>query len=121
LRAQADLIVLQPELTLEDSCTLQDMPDILTAEVDINDFTDVAGLIANTDLVLSVDTAIAHLTGALGHPLWLLLPWQAEWRWRIGQRHTPWYDTARLYRQSNRGCWDSVIAAVAQAMTDELY
>lgn len=121
LTAQAELIVLQPELTLEDSGTLQTMPGILRAEVDITDFTDVAGLIANTDLVLSVDTAIAHLTGALGHPLWLLLPWQAEWRWMTGRHDTPWYDSARLYRQASRGCWDSVIAAVAQAMTDELY
>jgi tetratricopeptide (TPR) repeat protein len=121
LAAQAELIVLQPELTLEDNCTWQNMSGISKAEVDINDFTDVAGLIANTDLVISVDTAIAHLTGALGHPLWLLLPWQAEWRWMTRRRDTPWYDSVRLYRQSSRGCWDSVIAAVSQAMTDELY
>ena len=119
LTAQAELIVLQPELTPEDSGALQNMPGILRAEVDINDFADVAGLIANTDLVLSVDTAIAHLTGALSHPLWLLLPWQAEWRWMIGRNDTPWYDSARLYRQSSRGCWNSVIAAVARAMADE--
>jgi tetratricopeptide (TPR) repeat protein len=121
LTEQAELIVLQPELTLEDSGTLQNMSGILKVEVDINDFGDIAGLIANTDLVLSVDTSIAHLTGALGYPLWLLLPWQAEWRWMIGRRDTPWYESARLYRQSRRGCWDSVIAAVAQAMTDEVY
>lgn len=121
LTAHAELIVLQPQLTLEDNCTLQHMSGISKAEVDINDFTDVAGLIANTDLVLSVDTSIAHLTGALGHPLWMLLPWQAEWRWMTGQRDTPWYDSARLYRQSSRGCWDSVIAAVSKAMADELY
>ncbi|WP_194712716.1 tetratricopeptide repeat protein [Noviherbaspirillum soli] len=119
LTEHAELIVLQPELTLEDSSTLQNMSGIMKAEVDINDFTDVAGLIANTDLVLSVDTAIAHLTGALGHPLWVLLPWQAEWRWMTGRHDTPWYNSARLYRQSSRGCWDSVIAAVAQAMAEE--
>lgn len=119
LTAQVDLIVLQPELTLEDGSALQNMPGVLKAEVDINDFADVAGLIANTDLVLSVDTAIAHLTGALGHPLWLLLPWQAEWRWMISRHDTPWYESARLYRQCSRGNWNSVIAAVAQAMTDE--
>lgn len=121
LTAHAELIVLQPELLPQDRTTLQSMPGVVKAEVDITDFTDVAGLIANTDLVLSVDTAIAHLTGALGHPLWLLLPWQAEWRWMTGRHDTPWYDSARLYRQSSRGCWDSVIAAVAQAMADELY
>ena len=121
LTEKAELIVLQPELTPEDSCTLRNMSGILKAEVDINDFADVAGLIANTDLVLSVDTAIAHLTGALGHPLWLLLPWQAEWRWMTERCDTPWYDSARLYRQPSRDCWNSVIAAVAQAMTDEFY
>lgn len=119
LTALAELIVLQPELTPEDSRTLQNMPGIMKAEVDIDDFTDVAGLIANTDLVLSVDTAIAHLAGALGHPLWVLLPWQAEWRWMTCRHDTPWYDSARLYRQASRGDWRSVIAAVAQAMTDE--
>ena len=119
LTAHAELIVLQPELLPQDRTTLQSMPGVMKAEVDINDFTDVAGLIANTDLVLSVDTAIAHLTGALGHPLWLLLPWQAEWRWMTGRQDTPWYDSARLYRQSSRGCWDSVITAVAQAMAEE--
>ena len=121
LAEKAELIVLQPELTLEDSCTLRNMSGILKAEVDINDFADVAGLIANTDLVLSVDTALAHLTGALGHPLWLLLPWQAEWRWMTERCDTPWYDSARLYRQPSRDCWDSVIAAVSQALTDEFY
>lgn len=119
LAEHAELIVLQPELTFEDSRTLQDMPCFLKADVDINDFADVAGLIANMDLVISVDTAVAHLAGALGRPLWLLLPLQAEWRWMTDRSDTPWYANARLYRQSIRGCWDSVIAVIARAMTNE--
>jgi ADP-heptose:LPS heptosyltransferase len=116
LIAHAELIILQPELTQEDNCTLHEISGFLRTAVDINDFADVAGLIANTDLVISVDTAIAHLAGALGHPLWLLLPWQAEWRWMTQRSDTPWYATACLYRQASRGCWESVIAMVLRAI-----
>jgi tetratricopeptide (TPR) repeat protein len=119
LTAHAELIVLQPELTQQDNCTLENISGLLKPAVDINDFADVAGLIANTDLVISVDTAIAHLAGALGHPLWLLLPWQAEWRWMTQRGDTPWYATACLYRQANRGCWESDIARVRRAIADK--
>ncbi|OGB90888.1 hypothetical protein A2625_07605 [candidate division WOR-1 bacterium RIFCSPHIGHO2_01_FULL_53_15] len=75
------------------------------------DFSETAAAIANLDLVVSVDTAVAHLTGALGKPLWLLLPFNPEWRWRL-----PWYPTARLFKQNKRGDWTGVIRRVMKEL-----
>ena len=76
------------------------------------DFADTAALIANLDLVISVDTAVAHLAAALGKPVWLLNRFDVCWRWMQGRRETPWYPTLRLYRQPAPGDWGSVIAEV---------
>jgi len=78
------------------------------------DFADTAALIANLDLVISVDTAVAHLAGALGVPVWLLDRFDSCWRWLDGRRDSPWYPTLRLYRQSASGDWQAVIDAVAR-------
>ena len=72
--------------------------------------------IGELDLVISVDTAVAHLAGAMGRPLWLLLPQIQDWRWMHERADSPWYPSARLFRQSQIGDWDSVIAAVAQEL-----
>ncbi len=77
------------------------------------DFADTAALIANLDLVISVDTAVAHLAAALGKPVWLLDRFDPCWRWLTGQRDSPWYPTLRLYRQAHPGDWDAVLAEVA--------
>ena len=77
------------------------------------DLADSAALVANLDLVLTTDTAIAHLAGALGKPLWLLLPWQSDWRWMQQTLTTPWYPTARLFRQSSPGDWPELLLRVA--------
>ena len=71
-------------------------------------------LVANLDLVISVDSAAAHLAAALGRPVWLLDRFDADWRWLIGRRDSPWYPTLRLYRQPAPGDWDSVIAEVVR-------
>ena len=76
------------------------------------DFADTAALIANLDLVITTDTAVAHLAGALGKPLWLLLPWQSDWRWMQSRPTTPWYPTARLFRQSSANNWPELIDRV---------
>jgi ADP-heptose:LPS heptosyltransferase len=65
------------------------------------------------DLVISVDTAVAHLAGALGRPVWTLLPSAPDWRWLMHRADTPWYPTMRLFRQPQPGAWDPVFAAVA--------
>jgi tetratricopeptide (TPR) repeat protein len=77
------------------------------------DFADTASLIAGLDLVISVDTAVAHLAAALGRPVWLLDRFDCCWRWLAGRRDSPWYPTLRFYRQPQPGDWESVIAEVA--------
>ena len=85
------------------------------------DLADTAATIAQLDLILTTDTAIAHLAGALGKPLWLLLPWQSDWRWMQETSTTPWYPTARLWRQSSPNDWpeliDRITARIAAALS----
>jgi ADP-heptose:LPS heptosyltransferase len=78
------------------------------------DFADTAALIANLDLVIAVDTAVAHLAGALGKPVWMLDRFDHSWRWLPGRRDSPWYPTFRIYRQPRHGDWDAVLTEVAQ-------
>ena len=77
---------------------------------ELKDFDDTAAVLALCDLIVSVDTAVAHLAGAIGRPVWILLPYQPDWRWKLDRTDSPWYPTARLYRQSGPGDWDGVIA-----------
>ncbi|HEX4053801.1 MAG TPA: tetratricopeptide repeat-containing glycosyltransferase family protein [Tepidisphaeraceae bacterium] len=81
-------------------------------------FADTAALVANLDLVISVDTAVAHLAGALGRPTWLLVPSMCDWRWMLDRSDSPWYPTMRVFRQPARGQWPAVIATIAKALTE---
>lgn len=90
--------------------------DILDLTGRIADFADTAALIAQLDLVVTVDTAIAHLAGALGKPVWILLPFVPDWRWGLAEETSQWYPTARLFRQSKRGDWSDVLARVADEL-----
>ncbi len=83
---------------------------------EVQDFSDTAAIIENLDLVISVDTAIAHLAGALGKPVWLLLPFAPDWRWMLDREDSPWYPTMRLFRQPAMRDWDSVIRRVAKEL-----
>jgi ADP-heptose:LPS heptosyltransferase len=78
----------------------------------LNDFADTAAALANLDLLVTVDTAVAHLAGALGKPVWILLTHNPDWRWLLEREDSPWYPTARLFRQSVAGDWASVIDRV---------
>ena len=80
------------------------------------DFSDTAAVLVLCDLVISADTAPAHLAGALGRPLWVLVPFAPDWRWTLDGETTPWYPTARLFRQTSPGDWDAVLARVAAAL-----
>jgi hypothetical protein len=80
----------------------------------LRDFADTAALVANLDLVIAVDTAVAHLAGALGKPVWLLDRFDHCWRWLAGRVDSPWYPTMRIYRQPAPGDWDAVLRAVAR-------
>ncbi len=79
----------------------------------IEDFADTAEIVEQLDLVISVDTAVAHLAGALGRPVWLLLPFAPDFRWMLDRDDSPWYPTMRLFRQSHRGDWPNVFSRVA--------
>lgn len=87
-------------------------PDVVDLGPFIEDFADTAAAIMRLDLVLSVDTAVAHLAGALGKPVWLLLPFAPDWRWMVGGDDSPWYPTMRLFRQESRGDWAGVVSRV---------
>ncbi|HEX8954735.1 MAG TPA: glycosyltransferase family 9 protein, partial [Burkholderiaceae bacterium] len=80
------------------------------------DYADTAALIANLDLVISVDTAVAHLAGALGVPVWLLNRFESEWRWLAEGDHSPWYPHTRIFRQPALHDWHTVIAQVKQEL-----
>ncbi len=82
----------------------------------LKDFADTAALVANLDLIISVDTAVAHLAGAMGKPVWLLLPFLPDWRWMLDRPDSPWYPTMKLFRQKAPGDWDTVIRRVADAL-----
>jgi hypothetical protein len=79
---------------------------------ELNDFADTAALIANLDLVISVDTSTAHLAAAMGKPVWILNRFDTCWRWMLDRRDSPWYPTITLYRQTRPGVWDDVIESV---------
>ena len=80
------------------------------------DFAQTAALVAQLDLVICVDTSMAHLAGAMGKPVWLLLPYAPDWRWMLEREDSPWYPTMRLFRQQRAGDWDGVLARVAAAL-----
>jgi ADP-heptose:LPS heptosyltransferase len=73
-------------------------------------------LVAGLDLVIGVDTAVVHLAGALGRPVWTLLPFTPDWRWQTGREDSPWYPSMRLFRQSEPGGWDDVVTRVKAAL-----
>jgi tetratricopeptide (TPR) repeat protein len=86
--------------------------NLIDVSEELTDFAHTGSLIQNLDLVISVDTAVAHLAGALGKPVWTLLPFSPDWRWLLNQEDSPWYPTMRLFRQPSPGDWDSVILSV---------
>jgi len=90
--------------------------ELIDMSPELQDFADTAGLIANLDLVIAVDTAVAHLAGAMGKPVWTLLPFNPDWRWLREREDSPWYPTMRLFRQPAIGDWDSVIQQVSKAL-----
>ena len=75
-------------------------------------FADTAALVANLDLVICVDTAVAHLAGAMGKPVWVLMPFVPDWRWMLDREDSPWYPTMRLFRQRRMGDWTEPIERV---------
>jgi len=93
------------------------LPGIADLSSRLTDFTETAAAIMAMDLVVAVDTSVAHLAGALGKPVWLALPHAPDWRWLMGRSDSPWYASARLFRQTERGAWAGPIAQMAVALT----
>ena len=112
----ADYICLQKEVRPADADALTMRPDVRVVTGQLADFADTAALAAQMDLVVSVDTSVAHLAGALGKPLWLVLGYDPTWRWLLGRSDSPWYPTAQLYRQPTMGDWSSPLQAVRAAV-----
>ena len=107
---------LQVELTAEESATFAGTANCVNPADRIKDFADTAAIIAQLDLVVAVDTSVAHLAGALGVPVWLLLPFSPDWRWMLEREDNPWYPTMRLFRQPAIGDWDSVLGRLADEL-----
>ena len=108
---------LQKEIPLPDQDWLAAHPAGDRSHAALDDFADTAALITHMDLVISIDTSVAHLAGALGVPVWIMLPFSPDWRWLRDGEGSPWYPTARLFRQTRRGDWDDVVRRVAQALS----
>jgi len=95
-------------------------PKLIDLTPDIRDFSDTAALIAHLDLVISIDTGVAHLAGALGKETWVMLPHAADWRWMLDRDDSPWYPSARLFRQGSPGDWCGVVSKIGKALATRL-
>lgn len=108
---------LQKELRDADAAWLECNPRILQHQAYLQDFSDTAALIAEMDLVISVDTSVAHLAGALGKPVWVLLPYAPDFRWLLERSDSPWYPSATLFRQPTAGDWGAVVQQLKEMLT----
>jgi len=118
LMPHCQFISLQKELRDTDKELLAQQPLLQHYGEQINDFTDTAALCELMDLVISVDTSVAHLAAAMDKPTWILLPYNPDWRWLIDREDSPWYPTARLFRQKQHGDWQGVIECVQRKLVN---
>jgi hypothetical protein len=89
---------------------------LINIGAEIADYEDTMAILDNLDLLITVDTSVAHLAGAMGRPVWIMLPRAPDWRWLLDRCDTPWYPTARLFRQTNVRCWHDVMQAIAEQL-----
>jgi tetratricopeptide (TPR) repeat protein len=118
LSADAHWISLQKDLRSGEPALLAGIQKITSYDRELKDFSDTAAVIDLLDLVITVDTSIAHLAGAMGKPVWILLPYNSDWRWLLDRDDSPWYPTARLFRQDVSRSWENVMARVQVALND---
>jgi tetratricopeptide (TPR) repeat protein len=119
-RTDLEFHALQQEIPDRDREWLTANPCLVDHSAELKDFADTAALIAQMDLVVTIDTSVAHLAGALARPVWIMLPFSADARWLLDRDDTPWYPTARLFRQRRQMDWGGVVAEVAQVLRAEL-
>jgi tetratricopeptide (TPR) repeat protein len=110
-------VCLQPDLRETDAAALEADGRVSFPGRELADFADTAALISTLDLVISVDTSTAHLAGALGKPVWILLPHAPDWRWLLQREDSPWYPGARLFRQEKPDDWSAPLDRVRQALS----
>jgi len=116
-RPDLDFHALQHEIPAADRSWLAAHPMVVDHSPKLKEFADNAAVVALMDLVVTIDTSIAHLAGALGKPVWIMLPFSADCRWLLDRADTPWYPTARLFRQRQPGDWHGVVAEVVRALS----
>jgi hypothetical protein len=115
-----EFVSLQKEIRPRDRAVLEQRRDIRRFDAELADFQDTAALLQHMDLVVTVDTVVAHLAAAMGRPVWLLLPFVPDWRWLLDRDDSPWYPTVRLFRQPRFGDWRSVIDRVIHELPNAL-
>ena len=118
LDIDATFVSLQKDVRAADAPDLAARSDVLDCGGELKDFSDTAALISNLDLVISVDTSVAHLAGAMAKPVWIMVSFVPLFRWLLDRDDSPWYPTVRLFRQDETRTWDSVIARVRAALSD---
>jgi hypothetical protein len=111
LDVDAAFISLQKDARPSDRAALE-QTDIVDLTSHLTDFAETAALVSCLDLVISVDTSVVHLAGALGRPVWTLLPYSPDWRWLLDRDDSPWYPTMRLFRQTAARDWAGVVDRV---------
>src|SRR5208283_2316790 len=95
-------------------------PLLILHDEEFTDFADTAALISEMDLIITIDTAVAHLAGALGKDVWIMLIRGADWRWLRHRTDSPWYPTARLFRRGAKSDWSAVVDAVVRALPEAI-
>ncbi|MBW3585832.1 MAG: tetratricopeptide repeat protein, partial [Cyanobacteria bacterium 0813] len=115
----ANFYSLQKEMAPDERALLEQMP-VTDLSSNLHDFADTAAVISALDVVISVDTSVAHLAGALGKPVWILLCFVPDWRWMLQREDSPWYPTARLFRQSTAGDWEGVLEQAGFALRERI-
>lgn len=113
-----EFFCLQKDIRDTDRDLLKSTPRIVDLSAQLTDFSDTAAVIELLDVVITVDTSVAHLAGALGKPVWVLLPFAPDWRWLINRNDTDWYRQAKLFRQPKLYDWSSVLNEVRQALIE---
>jgi tetratricopeptide (TPR) repeat protein len=118
-RDDVTFMSLQKDLRAGESEAIDAAPHLTPIGDALDDFTDTAAVVSLVDLVIAVDTAVVHLAGALARPVWVMLPFAPDWRWQLQRSDSPWYPTARLFRQPRPGDWAGVVGAVDQALAGQ--
>jgi len=116
LAMPASFISIQRDVRSADVAQLAATAQLTHLGGELADLNDTAGVLAMCDLLITVDTAPAHLAGAMGRPVWVLVPFAPDWRWMLDGEITPWYPSARVFRQSALADWNAVIARAAAAL-----